>query len=958
MSKVSLTSEISVISTPSTITPSGGSTPPATPFGTIESPDTEENSGVGVSPSPLRWPLNEDEIAPVFQLDSCLESIAARRVQRHISMDCGGPLRSSSSVLVKAGNDGTKRYKDSGRTMLQDCIIEARRYCPHTNLNIDGIDCGLDTGVNHNTLQDATTPAYGLERDIAQPLDIATKPGRKPSRIIHKLMKISNAVKKSWREIWTEDSHTAGRSPVNRVPLDTTTAKNPFFQVKSGVRFQDIVPEKPVVFPYPSQIRYTSRYGTELAWEDSAVVQQSRLSNREAAQYRERENRIILKRLKSKGRFRRRPNIILPWTEGRITEPVEVIRIRRLHRNSTQKTSPSGNTDGATRETLLETINRQHRTGTQEWTVTGISPKPFQGSIGANDASRVNRSIRVAVSDSRNELVSRKSLRRMISTRFHGKQAKRHDTRSRQKSSFTAQLEEYERKKMALKQHVIEESLAEEPLFARNLAAALQQSIALCGDGIVPPPPPILTCAPCASPTLIPRCNTPVSDTSLQNPSPIPLSAKAIRTYLEPSRPLLHLEDPGRIALHGRLRSGSNCDKANDRASVTNSPFQDFNRSSRSSAYSSTSVSSHHSTASSIANSIYSTLSEDWIRPLYFTKPKSRRYPLSLQSTIREPPPHVNLAVHMTSKAVSNFKFTQQHQLALRDRGLKDIDGSAIQFSEDDGLYDVDYWMVFNPIEGELVPRLEDAAKAFEGRCKTAMPQSVDELGFLEYGDQDLEDAGESDGATGDATALHICCDENGSCAQSHSGRYRTMDLRSRAPGSAQRPVVDVNDLSAMIASGIKPTDPHPDPGGFYNTHYEYFQTHDCFRDTDAVVDTEVEMKSVPESKSIGHGLVHESDQRMSPKSKFSTKETYKSLQAYFKGSRDGQQSNVNVVQEINIIKFMTPGMNSPREDCDGADGMPGWISRIHGGSQRIGQFDRDWLDAMPLPRTRRVRDL
>ncbi|KAF9274474.1 hypothetical protein BGZ68_000647 [Mortierella alpina] len=404
-------------------------------------------------------------------------------------------------------------------------------------------------------------------------------------------------------------------------------------------------------------------------------------------------------------------------------------------------------------------------------------------------------------------------------------------------------------------------------------------------------------------------------------------------------------------------------------------------RSSRSSVHS---VSSHVSAASSIANSIYSTLSEDWIRPPYYALPRSARYPLSLQRSIRTLPPHIMIGVRRRSELSSDVKtLAEATRLArqMRTRGLRDYDGSMIRPDVGDQLHTVEFSVVYKPIERVGVAKEEqeeqnckesrDPAPLFMNPCKSALPLTADSMGFVEYGSDD-EDAD----LTGDG-----------------SERVDAVDI-----GEAEKRVVlDVNDTSAMVAKGINPLDPHPDPLAFYNTHFAYFQKHGCFVGDDDRSDPsfpDVKIKDPWNARELygGEQSLHEEekdgmrpayaqllkgDASIPPSSppallreplsrrKTVLKKAYARVRSFL-SSNDPPPAATMIATTLTLPmnRFqvcsrakIAPEAGSTVAAMDGrgcgVEGDQDWIARLPCGARTLGQFDRDWLDAMPpLSRT------
>ncbi|KAF9935890.1 hypothetical protein BGZ65_002918 [Modicella reniformis] len=173
---------------------------------------------------------------------------------------------------------------------------------------------------------------------------------------------------------------------------------------------------------------------------------------------------------------------------------------------------------------------------------------------------------------------------------------------------------------------------------------------------------------------------------------------------------------------------------------------------------------------------IYSSMSEDWNRPLYYARSKSRRYPVSLQTKIREPPLHANLRVLIKSELVSTMVTDSQLSCVachVKARGIRNLDGSIIHPVRGDELHEIGYRVVLEEIKnGSGAEQDINAVSAFGSECKTAKPTGKDALGFIEY--------------------------DNNNNNNNHN-RTRADDLVVNT--SAQKHILDVNDISLLVAS-------------------------------------------------------------------------------------------------------------------------------------------------------------
>ncbi|KAF9950574.1 hypothetical protein BGZ70_001303, partial [Mortierella alpina] len=657
---------------------------------------------------------------------------------------------------------------------------------------------------------------YGRFRDNEDSFSEASQPCSESTRgsiedrprgVRQVLRKVSASVKKKLHRLWPEEDDEHAQLRWVHMPVDEPDNSNPFYQVRYGVQFQSLVPQPPARFPYAPQIAYSSRYGSAVTIDPS-----DRADLKEEERQRERQNRrALLRRRSTAGRFRRRPNITLPPTEGRITEPVEVARIRRAYGGTPISKTQQRNEDrdrdkDQDHDSLLERMNRQVRTGTQEWTLTGVQQQQTQPSASTALPGNITR---VAVSDANQRIVSRRSLNRTVSTRAQGRPVRREDLH-RSQSSFRTQWEAYQRQKMVTgrdssalasgsRSQVVECNTG----FVQDLTARLEQVAATdqraeaWNEVPVPVPVPVLMITPCPGPVSDTTPHGGRSSSSLASQITEPTS-----TYL--TAPLARSRGEG---VERRPRRGpsslspyaSDIEVEGDHVSVRV-------RSSRSSVYS---ASSRVSAASSIANSIYSALSEDWIRPPYYAKPKSARYPLSLQQSIRTLPPHIMIGVRRTAHVHSDVKtVAEATRLAkqMRTRGLRDQNGDMIRPDVGDQLHTVEFTMVFKPIEESVIAQEEKQSQPtllFRVPCKSAFPVAADSMGFVEYSSDD----------------------EDAEFSRDGSGRVTAVDVGE----GERRAVLDVNDTSAMVAMGINPLDSHPNPLAFYNTHFAYFQEHGHF---------------------------------------------------------------------------------------------------------------------------------
>ncbi|CAO3571894.1 unnamed protein product [Mortierella alpina] len=785
------------------------------------------------------------------------------------------------------------------------------------------------------------------------------------------LRKVSASVKKKLHRLWPEEDDEHAQPRWVHMPVHEADHDNPFYQVRYGVQFQNLVPQPPARFPYAHQIAYSSRYGSAVTTIDPS----DRADLKEEERQRERQNRrALLRRRSTAGRFRRRPNITLPSTEGRITEPVEVARIRRAYGSTilskTQQRIEDRNKDH-NHDSLLEKINRQVRTGTQEWILTGVQQQqtqPFASTV-INDLP--GDMTRIAISDANQRIVSRRSLNSTVSTRAQGRPVRREDIH-RSQSSFRTQWEAYQRQKMmtsressALESGPLGQIVECNTRFAQDLTARLEQVAATDprAETRNEVPMPVLMITPCPGP--VSETTTPPGRRSHSSSRLASQITGRTSAFLTAPRATSRGEGVERTSRRGSSLSpyASDLEIECDRISVRV-------RSSRSSMHS---ASSRVSAASSIANSIYSTLSEDWIRPPYYAKPTSARYPLSLQRSIRTLPPHIKIGVRRTSRVIADVKtVAEATRLAkqMRTRGLRDQDGSMIRPDVGDQLHTVEFTVVFKPLEGSKVAQDEEQTQPtllFRDPCKSAFPLAADSMGFVEYGSDD-EDSEFSEDGSGNGAAVDVGKGE-------------------------RRAVLDVNDTSAMVAMGINPLDTHPDPLAFYNTHFAHFQEYGRFQ-ADIVCNeppfSNAEMEdpwsareshggkqdlqeNEPEEKGdgeerehakpmIGDVSVHPSSpdlpsRKASLRSRTLFKMAYARVRSLWSNGDLPAASTTALPLTMHRFQVCSRAEVVP-ENCLTMAAMPGqgytlkadqeWIKRLPSGARALGQFDRDWLDAMP----------
>ncbi|KAF9207465.1 hypothetical protein BGZ49_000352 [Haplosporangium sp. Z 27] len=667
--------------------------------------------------------------------------------------------------------------------------------------------------------------------------------------------KIFESVKQTLKTVWTDDDDMSNLRWLY-MPETITPADNPFFNVKQGVRFQDVVSKPPSMFPYPSQITYSSRYSSSVLASDPKVAGgQANLENE--ARLRERLTRRVLMKLKASGRYRRRPNITLPMTKGRINEPAEVARIRRVYSNPNIK--PRGNTETRAcdneQDKLLEKMNRQARSDTIEWSVENSADTKLAGS-----APIENFTITLPIQEY--GLRSRKSLKGAISTRFP-------DQPQNKSLGHTPRLESTNTRQ----EHVCKKRQSSLDRYGRSgedTALQDEQAIALdLSKGL----------------RLLPEV---VISTPELEYNTSPLSTGTSDLSLCPPQPLFHYQE-GLKNPDNRSQYCIDCENEVDRLSVDDRMPPQGDCSNRSSIYSSR-------TASSLANSVYSTLSEDWNRPVYFAKSKSPRYPASLQSKIRVLPELVNLKVLIKSELVSTTETASQMESfvkKVKSRNLRHQDGSCIRVSQGDELSEVSYRISLKPIKNGNIDQREEEnfASNFSGLCLSARPSRRDTLGFIEY---DKEDNNEE--RSGDY--------DEGSDSTSDDG----ISVEGRR-------ILDVNDTSEIEMLGINPSDPHPDPEAFYATHYEHFQLYGCFLETEIVHNNE--SKEGVESNDHKSVDIQKPTHKIASKSKKVLKRAFQSFRTILRGNITNSYTSLNKKSRDKGIEVIS----EPLPPCSVASG-------------------------------------
>ncbi|KAF9302433.1 hypothetical protein BGZ74_005373 [Mortierella antarctica] len=171
--------------------------------------------------------------------------------------------------------------------------------------------------------------------------------------------------------------------------------------------------------------------------------------------------------------------------------------------------------------------------------------------------------------------------------------------------------------------------------------------------------------------------------------------------------------------------------------------------------------------------------------------------------------------------------------------------------------------------------------------------------------------------------------------------------------------ILDVNDVSAMLAQGIDPNERHPDSEAFYRYHFDYFATHGEFRpdpidlgasssiskvESRGSDDEESSASSSPTSPSVSSsGGVFRTIRRVTSKKLLGMK-TLKRKKSKDLASNSNNSSSVSSprLEQIDMIQHeLSPNGDGEMDER--------WMERVPEDERRPGRFDVDWLDAMPL---------
>ncbi|KAG0020744.1 hypothetical protein BGZ82_011514 [Podila clonocystis] len=173
--------------------------------------------------------------------------------------------------------------------------------------------------------------------------------------------------------------------------------------------------------------------------------------------------------------------------------------------------------------------------------------------------------------------------------------------------------------------------------------------------------------------------------------------------------------------------------------------------------------------------------------------------------------------------------------------------------------------------------------------------------------------------------------------------------------------ILDVNDVSAMLAQGVDPKERHSDSEAFYRYHFDYFTTHGEFRPdpidlgaSDSISKVESResdndgssvCSSPSSTSSSSSGGVFQTLRRVTSKKLLAMKPVLMLKRKKSKdlaGNGDSAPVTSPRLEKIDMILHEL----SPNGD-GGMDER--WMERVPEDERRPGRFDVDWLDAMPL---------
>ncbi|KAG0347115.1 hypothetical protein BG004_000053 [Podila humilis] len=226
---------------------------------------------------------------------------------------------------------------------------------------------------------------------------------------------------------------------------------------------------------------------------------------------------------------------------------------------------------------------------------------------------------------------------------------------------------------------------------------------------------------------------------------------------------------------------------------------------------------------------------------------------------------------------------------------------------------------------------------------------------------------------------------------EDEDAKMKDGDEEARDKKKEKKEVLDVNDLSTMVAQGIDPNERHQDPEAFYRYQFDYYLNHGVFRPelVDLVVESQLNSALISENDddaSLSLSLYTRSedgkdeDERSSmesPKSlrgggilgslRRATSRKFTAMARPLKPvlSLKRKKSRAEVTADVSSTLVSDDGAGagplrlmagekidtivnelSPNGD-GGIDER--WMDRVPEDERRPGRFDIDWLDAMPL---------
>ncbi|KAG0216435.1 hypothetical protein BGX33_012605 [Mortierella sp. NVP41] len=361
----------------------------------------------------------------------------------------------------------------------------------------------------------------------------------------------------------------------------------------------------------------------------------------------------------------------------------------------------------------------------------------------------------------------------------------------------------------------------------------------------------------------------------------------------------------------------------------------------------------------------------DWNRPFFFARSKSGRCPPTLQSNVRALPSYDQLTASIVTTGV--LRAGADSEMAAmtgraRSRGLRNRDGSAFRPTPEQELHTAEIRVTWRQVKEDYVEDDDDPVVAIARPCLSAQPLARGRFGFVEYEDDgEKDEVQEQDCRTGGIVTF-----------STSSGQYDTDEIVE-----SSRPILDVNDTSAMVAAGIDPSEPHPNPEAFYslhhpqagaltdsqaNTHNEqlvttmdmntqgYSHYHSCTADVPAADPTFLQSIRTVLTKT-GQPIVT-CVQQTRNKSRVVRKWIWKPMKRAFSGQdssvrRRSSQCNAATRERFDTVTEIQragPGMDHRLAHLETISSMTRdeWLHQLPGGRAAAGRFDREWLDAMP----------